>query len=1329
VGTSSVAELVREGEYWTFAFEGRQVRIRDSKGIGYLAELLVRPGAPIDAVELVAARSGGTAVAPAQAIAAGLSVAADSDLGAPLDEPAKRAYDQRLRDLREEIEEAEAFHDPERVARAREEYAAIAEQLAAATGLGGRDRRMGSTAERARLNVTRALKAAIARIAEHDEPLGQHLSRSVQTGRECVYRPHGDRSVRWQVMARGATAAVTGDRDPDRDERASDAANVPLPLPPRLADEAQHPFFGRDQPLDWLTERLRAARSGDARVALVAGEAGIGKTNLIAQLAARAHDQGTTVLYGACEEEALLPFQPWVQALDRYALECPRELLREQLSASGGELARLLPALRRRLPDLPQPASGDAVAERYWLFESVREFLIRATHARPLLVVLDDLHWADKPTTLLLKHLARARIDVPLLTVGAYREVEVGSEHPLAEATLALRHEGLADRLRLEGLAEAEVGEMITAWAGSDVPAAVVRELRNRTEGHPFFLREILRSLGDSTGDSERSPGLSALRTVDAAGVPESVKEVVGDRLRRLGPGARRVLGMAAVIGPEFDVDVLRRVSEVDEPELFDQLEQAASAQVITEAPGRATSYMFAHALVRDTLYDELTGPHRRRLHERIARAYEAGDDTDRELHLGELAHHYFQAAIAGDVLAKAADYAARAGDQAAGQLAYEEAAVHYEHASRALAFSGADQDRRCRVLLAQGENLRHAGEFRLAEAVFHEAAELAERLELAEELARAALGLSGELGNSVAVHDPALVALMERALALLPDESTPLRARLLIRLSEAIAFSPRRTEAKSLAAQAIEMARRINEPATLAEVLSASQQACRDSDSIVAQLEAVRECEQLARASGSTAALVESLWWQMAALAELGELEQAWAVSKKMTPLAEQLRQPYYSWMDAVPKAMFAFLDKPVDEIEPLIWHAAELGRQVESRIALTFMSIQIAVLRMIQGRHAEVRAATEAFADAVPGAPGYRCALAMLLCELRREADARRELERLSANDFADLPRDYVWLTCTEWLADTCAHLNEQRRAAILYEQLLPYADRYVVVGHFGVPLGSVHRPLARLAATCGDRDLACAHFETALTRDEKTGSPYAVAKCKYEYAVVLLDSPAAGERKRADELLRDARESATRFGMAALEAKVSALRRRPTPIASKPQRLRERAAIAASDAKAAVTVRGRSLVGRAIGDMSDAELERRFGSPLAQRALLTAMAKAFQPRLAFGFEGEIAIELEHPTPPGQATPGGGPRESDWWTLRVRRGKASATHGAATNPAVTIHAPVPVFVRLASGLDTPAAAALWYRSRAEGDLVLGARMTEMFGAVNPADVLTGAR
>jgi hypothetical protein len=1083
-------------------------------------------------------------------VADGLSFVADSDVGPALDEQAKREYGRRLRELREEIEEAEAFNDPERLASSREEYAAIAEQIAAATGLGGRDRRVGSTAERARLNVTRAVKSAIARIAESDRPLGDHLAACVQTGRVCVYRPAGD--VTWRVAARGGAGAAPARSDAgEQDEPAPAFSGGRLPLPPRLADEARHMFVGRKEPLAWLSERFEQARSGQAQLELVSGEAGIGKTNLVAQLAKRAHEEETIVLYGSCEVEALVPFQPWVQALDGYTSGCPLELLREQATASGGELARLLPALRRRLPELPAPATGDAIAERYWLFEAVREFLTRIAQAHPLLVVLDDLHWADTTTVLLLKHLARARIQAPLLIVATYRETEVASEHPLVEAVPTLCREGLADRLRLDGMNEVEVAEMIAAWTGEEVADVVVQELRNRTEGHPFFLQEMLRSLRESGALADAEDGARRLSSLPSAGVPESVREVLAGRLRRLNPSTLRVLSVAAVIGREFDVDVLAEVSELAEVELFELLEQAASTQLIVEASGLATSYMFWHALVRETLYDELTGPHRARLHERIARAYEAGDDAARERHLSELAHHYFQAGTSGEVLRKAADYAERAGDHAASQLAYEEAAVHYEHAVRALASADGDPSRRCRLLLAQGESLTHSGEFKRAEATCQEAAELAEALGLAEELARAALGVIGQLGSNRGAtrHNPPLVVLMERALAQLPDEDSPLRARLMARVAEAIVWS-RDEEARSLATASVEMARRVADAATLAEVLSASQQASRGPDTIATDLETVRECERLARASGSTTALVESYWWQMAALAELGELEQARAVAEKMTPLAEELRQPYYSWMDALPKAMFAFLEKPVDEIEPLIWRAGELGHQLESRVSRAFLAIQLTELRMIEGRYDELQTATDALT--VPGSPelpGWRgtvwsAGLAVVRCRLGLDAEARSEFEQLAVDDFTQFPRDYTWLTGMEYLTELCAHLADARRAAILYDQLLPYADRYVVIGHFGVPRGSVHRLLAALAAICEKRDRAAEHFENALAHDEATGSAYAVAKCKYDYALTLLDRQAPGDRDRAEELLRDAQATATRLRMGALETKLREL-----------------------------------------------------------------------------------------------------------------------------------------------------------------------------------------
>jgi putative sterol carrier protein len=215
------------------------------------------------------------------------------------------------------------------------------------------------------------------------------------------------------------------------------------------------------------------------------------------------------------------------------------------------------------------------------------------------------------------------------------------------------------------------------------------------------------------------------------------------------------------------------------------------------------------------------------------------------------------------------------------------------------------------------------------------------------------------------------------------------------------------------------------------------------------------------------------------------------------------------------------------------------------------------------------------------------------------------------------------------------------------------------------------------------------------------------------------MLLARDAHGDRERASELIDEARELARTFEMTRLETKLDRLTGAGDRVAeAPPARVRERARVAASDAKAAVTVRGRAAFARALGDATDAELERRFGSPLAQKAIFAAMTRGFQPRLAYGFEGEIAIELQHTGVAASQLP-------DWWTLCVRGSKATATRGPARDPAVTLHATVPVFIRLASGQDTPLMAALYDRAQAEGDLLLGMRLTEMFGAVNPADVL----
>ena len=385
--------------------------------MGYLARLLADPGREIP---VTAFADAGTqhSIDPLEAFEAGLLASDGTDLGPVLDATAKIAYRERLAELRSEIDEAQQFHDPERASRSRVEHDAILDELASATGLGGRDRRQGSHVERVRLSVTRAIKRAVVRIAEHDRGLGQHFEASVHTGRARVSIAPSEAC---SALARRETGWIVG-----RTVRRPEGWKCRRfqPFRPGSAEEACGWFVGREAELGWLVDRwtrpLRAARArpGD-------GRGWIGKTRLVGEFARRAYQEGALVLHGRCDEDGTAAFQPWVEALDVYAAGCPPAALRLQTLVSGRELTRLLPTLRQRLPELPLPVSGDAVAERYWLFEAVRDFLARMAEKRRVLLVLDDLHWADRPTLLLLRHIVRARVPAPILIVGTYRSDEL----------------------------------------------------------------------------------------------------------------------------------------------------------------------------------------------------------------------------------------------------------------------------------------------------------------------------------------------------------------------------------------------------------------------------------------------------------------------------------------------------------------------------------------------------------------------------------------------------------------------------------------------------------------------------------------------------------------------------------------------------------------------------------------------------------------------------------------------------------------------------------------------------------------------------------------
>lgn len=1112
---------------------------------------------------------------------------------------------------------------------------------------------------------------------------------------------------------------------PADDRPAPGGPAVRCPLPPPLARQPRGRHVGRGEALGRLKEAWARAGS-EPRLALVAGESGIGKTRLVTELCRIVHSGGANVLFGRCPQEALLPYQPFVEAMRPLLAALPAGRAASLAGAGAGELGRLVPELADRLPGEPQalaPAIGeDPRGARYRLFESVARLLSAASAERPAVLALDDLHWAEAPTLSLLGHLLSSPEAPSLLVVGTYRASEVPADHSLAAAIADLRRDHPVDRISLSGLSEDGVAELVGDWMGLDTPAAFSRAVHERTEGNPLFVEELLRHLGESDA-IPRHGGRWAPGAVADLGVPEGVKEVVGHRLARLSEGAGQALAAAAVLGPDFDLAPLEALVELDRDELLSALEEAAGGRIVREEPGAVGRYGFAHVLIRETIYGGLSSARRARMHARAASALGERSPSQPGPHLVEIAHHLRSAGPLVDPT-QIIDSAARAGEWANSQLAYEEAAAQYEWAAGALATAGTDERRRCELLLALGEARWNAGDFALARDAFREAAELAERLGLGQELARAALGFGGRLGFELVVLNPLLISFLERALDRLGNEDSALRAQVTVRLGEALMFSPSRDRAAALSTEAVQMARRIGDEAVLAEVLNTANWVQWTPDNLEERLSRAREIVELADAGGATRVRIEGRMWLVSNLLELGDMEAFERELQGCVALVEQVRQPYYLWVVDVLRVVQAMFTEPLEGVERLAWRALETGQSGQIPAAAHLFGTQIFHLRLQQGRAVEVRAAAQAYADAFPAVPALRCGLALLYCEDGHPALARRELERVATNAFEDIPRDFVWLSAMDLLTEVCAHLGDERRAEQLYALLEPYADRHVVASAFAIPRGSVERLLGVLAATLSRFDDAALHFEAALERNAETSLPYAVASTQHDYARMLLARDRPGDRARALDMLADALGTAERAGIVRLAERSLALRREAEREATEksPRRrtFSELASQIGDEARAAISTRGRTALAELTGDVSDQGLERRFGSRLAQRALLTAMARSFQPRLALGFEGEVQLELTHDSA------GEGGRGSDWWTIEVEGKRAIARRRAASHPAVTMHCSVPEFVRVFSGVTNPIGAWVEGRLRVEGDVLLAARLVDMFGGVNPSEALS---
>jgi DNA-binding XRE family transcriptional regulator/tetratricopeptide (TPR) repeat protein len=891
-------------------------------------------------------------------------------------------------------------------------------------------------------------------------------------------------------------------------------------------------FVGRDRELGVLGEAWSRATAGHRVLTLVGGEPGIGKTALTAELARLAQADKGLVLYGRWDEHALAPYQAFREALADYARACPEALLRHDLGDLAGEIARLCPEPAERIGAATAEPLVAAEAERFRLFESLDTWIQRMGTRHPVLLVLDDLQWADLPSVLLLSHLMQARRSTPLLAVAMYRDIEP-ERSELSAVLHSLARDVDCRRLTLRGLEDDAVTALLECAVGREFgerESLVARELERDTAGNPFFLLEMARHLSDLGAFDQEGTRLAET----PAEIPESVRDMVRWRLQRVSDGCAEVLEIASVIGERFDAALVASAAARDEAATVDLLDEAARAGLIAEIDDEPDCWRFSHPLSRRVTAARLSRGRRARLHQRIGETLE----TRFGVSAAELAHHFGAAASIGSA-EKAVGYERLAGERALGGVAAEVAVRHFRRALQlADRFGPRDQALRCELLLELAAAHDRAGEYASRDERFAEAADAARRLGNGDLFLLAALGYGGILPATIS-PDQRAEALLEKALEQLGEEDGAARATVLARLAHWLHNARPYPERLELSDRSLAMARRTGHRRTLATVLMHRSWALDGPDDVDDALAVASEILGIGTELGDPELTLEGLRIRVTAQFEKGEHTAAVQTAIAMKELAEEVRHPEFIRLSAMWDVTLANLAGRFADAKEL---AGELGRRL-ARIGHSQAQIipvaQTFPWWVLRGRSSKYIPTLRELSAYEPGNIAWPAITAWCLAEtgaLDRAADL---LQRITPEAAATADKNYQWWAVIVGFSGAVDLVGDRQWAEVLYDLAAPYAGHNATLG-VATYLGAADHWLGVLAGVAGRFTDAAEHLEAALTRHDAMGSRPLTALTQEAYARVLSRRGEAADLERARGLAAAAMRTAEELGLAAISGR---------------------------------------------------------------------------------------------------------------------------------------------------------------------------------------------